>query len=91
MEVGCGLGLPGVAALARGLRVTFSDYDPAALEFAARNARLNQLENFCLLRLDWHAPPEEPSLPRAFLRFWGSMHCFISIFYCPSHCFLRCC
>src|SRR5690242_14922433 len=32
LEIGCGLGLPGVAALARGLRVTFSDYDPAALE-----------------------------------------------------------
>src|SRR5215468_5581467 len=27
LEVGCGLGLPGIAALAQGLRVTFSDYD----------------------------------------------------------------
>ncbi len=31
LEVGCGLGLPGVVALARGLKVTFSDYDACAL------------------------------------------------------------
>src|SRR5262249_48358442 len=63
LEVGCGLGLPGVAALARGLRVIFSDYDLAALEFAARNARLNKLEQFRVLRLDWHAPPEDLRVP----------------------------
>src|SRR5438067_2030616 len=57
LEIGCGLGLPGVAALACGLRVIFSDYDPTALEFAARNARLNKLANFRVLRLDWNAPP----------------------------------
>ena len=39
LEVGCGLGLPGIAALAMGLRVTFSDYDATALRFAADNAR----------------------------------------------------
>jgi predicted nicotinamide N-methyase len=58
LEVGCGLGLPGVAALARGLHVTFSDYDPAALEFAARNARLNGFGDFRTVRLDWREPPE---------------------------------
>src|SRR5258707_5285053 len=41
LEVGCGLGLPGVAALSMGLHVTFSDCDAAALGFAAKNARLN--------------------------------------------------
>src|SRR5215472_2380055 len=41
LEIGCGLGLPGIVALSRGLRVTFSDYDPCALRFAADNARLN--------------------------------------------------
>src|SRR4051812_15002263 len=30
LEVGCGLGLPGVAALSVGLRVLFSDYDATA-------------------------------------------------------------
>ncbi len=57
LEVGCGLGLPGIAALAMGLRVTFSDYDATALRFAADNARLNGFDNFELLQLDWRAPP----------------------------------
>src|SRR5262249_41452647 len=35
MEVGCGLGLAGIACLARGLSVTFSDVDETALAFAA--------------------------------------------------------
>lgn len=63
LEVGCGLGLPGVAALARGLRVTFSDYDPAALDFASRNARLNGFSDFRTLRLDWRAPPDDLRVP----------------------------
>jgi predicted nicotinamide N-methyase len=63
LEVGCGLGLPGVVALARGLRVTFSDYDAAALEFAARNARLNGFQEFRVLRLDWRDPPPDLRVP----------------------------
>jgi predicted nicotinamide N-methyase len=63
LEVGCGLGLPGVAALARGLRVTFSDYDATALEFAARNARLNGFDDFETLQLDWRRPPESLRVP----------------------------
>ncbi|MFO0892878.1 MAG: methyltransferase, partial [Isosphaeraceae bacterium] len=41
LEIGCGIGLAGLVALRRGLRVCFSDYDPAALEFVARNAAGN--------------------------------------------------
>ena len=41
LEVGCGLGLAGIACLARGLSVTFSDVDETALSFAAANARLS--------------------------------------------------
>src|SRR5262245_34343488 len=40
LEVGCGLGLAGIAALSKGLDVTFSDYDECALRFASDNARL---------------------------------------------------
>jgi predicted nicotinamide N-methyase len=58
LEIGCGLGLPGIAALARGLRVTFSDYDITALRFAADNARLNGFHDFRTLRFDWREPPE---------------------------------
>jgi predicted nicotinamide N-methyase len=63
LEVGCGLGLPGVVALACRLCVTFSDYDSAALEFAARNARLNGFEDFRVLRLDWRDPPADLRVP----------------------------
>jgi predicted nicotinamide N-methyase len=58
LEVGCGLGLPGIAALARGLRVTFSDYDATALRFAADNARLNGFRHFETLQMDWRFLPE---------------------------------
>jgi SAM-dependent methyltransferase len=57
LEVGCGLGLPGVAALARGLHVVFSDYDATAVRFAANNARLNGFTNFTERPFDWRAPP----------------------------------
>ncbi len=63
LEVGCGLGLPGVAALARGLRVVFSDYDATALRFAADNARANGFENFRLLQVDWRHPPADLRVP----------------------------
>lgn len=57
LEIGCGLGLAGVAALSRGVRVTFSDYDATALSFAARNARLNGYSDFDTLQMDWNHPP----------------------------------
>ncbi|MBY0523198.1 MAG: class I SAM-dependent methyltransferase [Gemmataceae bacterium] len=63
IEIGCGLGLPGIAALARGLRVTFTDYDATALRFAADNARANGFENFRTLQFDWRAPPADLCAP----------------------------
>jgi predicted nicotinamide N-methyase len=63
LEIGCGLGLPGVVALSRGLRVTFSDYDATALRFAADNAKLNGFNDFRLLPLDWRSPPEDLQWP----------------------------
>ena len=63
LELGCGLGLPGIAALARGLRVTFSDYDATALRFAADNARRNGFTDFATLRLDWRYPPADLKVP----------------------------
>jgi predicted nicotinamide N-methyase len=59
LEVGCGLGLPGVVALARGMRVVFSDAHPLALRYAERNALLNGFDQFEVLRLDWRHPPAE--------------------------------
>jgi predicted nicotinamide N-methyase len=63
LEVGCGLGLPGIAALAVGLRITFSDYDATALRFAAENARLNGFTEFDTLQMDWCFPPDGLQVP----------------------------
>lgn len=57
LELGCGLGLPGIAGLKKGLRVTFSDYDATAVGFAADNARLNGCQDFATLTFDWRFPP----------------------------------
>jgi len=63
LELGCGLGLPGIAALARGLHVVFSDYDRTALAFACENARLNGFTDFELLTMDWRDPPRDLFVP----------------------------
>lgn len=57
LEIGCGLGLAGLAALACGLEVTFTDYDACALHFVEKNARLNGFGRFQTLQLDWRQPP----------------------------------
>jgi len=63
LEIGCGLGLPGIVALSMGLQVTFSDYDATALRFAADNARLNDFEDFDTLQMDWRQPPVDRQYP----------------------------
>ncbi len=63
LEVGCGLGLAGVACLARGLRVTFSDVDETALAFAAANARLNGFTDFNAVPIDFRCPPTDVKYP----------------------------
>ena len=59
LEIGCGLGLPGIVALSVGLKVIFSDYDACALRFAAANARRNGYDDFRAMQLDWRSPPED--------------------------------
>jgi predicted nicotinamide N-methyase len=63
LEVGCGLGLPGIAALAKGIHVVFSDCDLTAVRFAAANARLNGFHDFELLPMDWRFPPADRQFP----------------------------
>jgi len=57
LEIGCGVGLPGIVALSLGMRVIFSDYDSTAVSFAAHNATNNGFYNFETLPLDWRVPP----------------------------------
>src|SRR6476646_7230096 len=45
LEIGCGLGLTGLVAVARGLRVQFTDYDPAPLAFVSRSAAENGFDS----------------------------------------------
>ena len=63
LELGCGLGIPGLTALACGLRVTFTDYDLTALTFVAANARRNKLYDFQTMPLDWRCPPADLRVP----------------------------
>ncbi len=64
LEVGCGLGLAGIACLARGLEVTFSDVDETALAFAATNARHNGFTaGFHTRLLDFRSPPDNVKYP----------------------------
>lgn len=56
LELGCGLGLPGIAAGALGGLVTLSDYLQPALDFAERNWQLNHHKAVELALLDWREP-----------------------------------
>ena len=53
LELGAGLGLPGVAAGIRGANVLQTDYMPDALDIARENARLNEVNNLRTAVADW--------------------------------------
>jgi predicted nicotinamide N-methyase len=61
LEIGCGVGLAGLTALACGLHVCFSDYDLAPLQFVKRSARENGFatSTYTTRLLDWRRPPDE--------------------------------
>lgn len=61
LELGSGVGLVGISALARGWRVTFSDYDETSLTACRVNAARNGFLDVETLKLDWRQP-----LPRRF-------------------------
>jgi ETFB lysine methyltransferase len=63
LEIGCGLGLGGIAALACRLHVTFSDVDETAVMFAAINAKLNGHERFTSRPIDLRSPPAGVTFP----------------------------
>ena len=55
LEIGCGIGLPGLAAAARGWSVTFSDSQRDAVRLAVANAALNGFDVEGIV-LDWRRP-----------------------------------
>jgi len=60
LDLGCGLGLTGIAAARRGASVVFADYEEDAVRFARWNARMNlRAADFarCAFRVaDWREP-----------------------------------
>jgi predicted nicotinamide N-methyase len=56
LELGCGLGLAGIAANRKGGMVTFTDYEADALAFTRYNAYRNGCQQAVVRHLDWHAP-----------------------------------
>jgi 2-polyprenyl-3-methyl-5-hydroxy-6-metoxy-1,4-benzoquinol methylase len=60
LELGAGMGLPGLAAAANGRRVVLSDLHPDALEFARAAVEMNHLEDRVeVVSLDWTAPSHD--------------------------------
>ena len=57
LEIGCGLGLPGIAAGMRGADVTFTDYLEEPLSFAKQNWKQNVDREATFQLLDWRNPP----------------------------------
>ncbi len=56
LELGCGLGLAGIAASVRSRRVLITDYQPDALRFAELNWLLNVGESPAAVLMDWRRP-----------------------------------
>lgn len=53
LDIGAGIGLVGIAALATGLDVTFSDYDETAVRLAQHNAAQNGFVGQPAVLFDW--------------------------------------
>ena len=60
LELGAGLGAPGLSAAANGCDVTLSDYEELILDFERVSAAASKLENVECMMLDWKNPPDMP-------------------------------
>ena len=56
LEIGCGLGMVGIAAARAGHRITMTEINPDALNFARANALANNCPKIAIERLDWNDP-----------------------------------
>jgi predicted nicotinamide N-methyase len=56
LEIGSGLGLPSILCAAMGANVTTTDYLQDAVDFSAKNAAKNNIENIKFSTLDWRKP-----------------------------------
>jgi predicted nicotinamide N-methyase len=58
LELGAGLGAPGLAAAAAGFDVTISDYEDMIMDFQKVSAAASGLHNITFTHLDWLNPPD---------------------------------
>jgi predicted nicotinamide N-methyase len=56
LEIGAGVGLVSIVAASFGHRITMTEYNPDALNFAHANAHLNNCPGLPIRKLDWHRP-----------------------------------
>lgn len=56
LELGCGIGVAGIAALIAGHDVTFADHASSAVRLAVSNAALNGFSNMAGMVFDWQQP-----------------------------------
>ena len=67
LELGCGTGVAGLAAVRAGLTVHACDYEEDALAFARHNAHVNELSDRMTFRhLDWRKPDLSDQYPLIF-------------------------
>jgi predicted nicotinamide N-methyase len=59
IEIGCGVGLSGIAAQIVGMDVTYSDYSAPAVDQAVQNAAANGFADSKGLVLDWNFPTDQ--------------------------------
>jgi protein N-lysine methyltransferase METTL21A len=60
LELGAGLGAPGLVAAASGYQVTLSDFDPLILDFQRVSAAASGLTGVGFQLVDWQQPPDLP-------------------------------
>ena len=59
LEIGCGLGIVGIAAAKAGHHITMTDNNTDALNFSRANALANGCPHIPVKRVDWHSPSLE--------------------------------
>lgn len=67
LEIGSGLGLVGIVASSFGHKVTMTEYNDDALNFAKASAHINDCSNLKIMKLDW----DKPELKGTFDRIIG--------------------
>ena len=56
LEIGGGAGLVSIVATSFGHRITMTEYNPDALQFARANALINECPQLNIQQLDWNHP-----------------------------------